>query len=286
VELDEVGWVVAYAYNTLGHLHRRRGDFDAAEEAFRSAEERGTVSHSGLALVLLARGDIDAALRRMTRSLMSVPSPALARAHLLPAMVEIAVEATALDQAAAAAVELQEIAAAYDTAKLRGEAAMARGRLDLAVGDAPAACVALDASLVVWQQLGAPYEAARTRVLHARACRSLGDEDGCASQLRLAATTFRALGAAADLAEAEQLLGRSEPAHRGALTERETEVLVLVATGATNKQIAADLHLSEKTVSRHLGNIFTKIGVNTRAAATAFAFRNSIVGDRHELPAP
>jgi ATP/maltotriose-dependent transcriptional regulator MalT len=279
-ELREVGWVVGYAYQTIGQIRRRRGDLDGAATAFTRAEELGSSPEAGLSLLLLARHDEVGAMRRISRALAATASPPLGRARLLPAHVEIAVAVGDLDTASAAAAELEEIAAAYGTLKLRATASLARSRVCLAAGEWPSSCAAVTVAMQQWQELNAPYETAVARVLHARLCRALDDHDGSAMSLDIAIRIFDQLGAAADLAEAVAMRGQSErPALSapGGLSAREIDVLRLVATGATNKMIAADLIVSEKTVARHLSNIFTKLGVSSRAAATAYAYQHHVV---------
>jgi ATP/maltotriose-dependent transcriptional regulator MalT len=278
-ELREVGWVVAFADVTIGEIRRRRGDLAGAAEAFRCAEGRGVSPETGRSMLLLAGGDAIGANRRISRALAERPTPALQRARLLPAQVEIAVAAHDTARAASAAVELEEIAAAYGTLKLRAEAVLARTRVHLAEGEWVDACTTGAAAVRLWQDLSGPYEVATARVLHARACRALDDLDGWATSLDAAAETFATLGAVGDLATVEHLrAGFHESLSNGQLTSREIEVLRLIATGATNKMIAAELVVSQKTVARHVSNIFTKIGVSSRAGATAYAYRYQLVG--------
>ena len=153
----------------------------------------------------------------------------------------------------------------------------ANGAVLLAEGDPRAALAALRASWTAWQALDAPYEAARTRVLVGLACRALEDADAAALELDAAADAFRELGASPDFARVESL--REEPAARpaGGLTGREVEVLRLVASGKTNREVAADLVISERTVARHVSNIFDKLGVPSRAAATAYAYEHGLI---------
>ncbi|MCC7418550.1 MAG: response regulator transcription factor [Acidobacteria bacterium] len=156
----------------------------------------------------------------------------------------------------------------------------AEGAIRIAGGDARGAVAPLRRALDVWRDLDAPYEAARVRLLAGRACRALGDVDGARLEWDAAAAAFRACGAAPALAEARSLahaldIAPSRPA--GALTARETEVLRLVAAGGTNREIAHALDISEKTVARHVSNIFTKLDLSTRASAAAYAFRHGLV---------
>jgi DNA-binding CsgD family transcriptional regulator len=195
--------------------------------------------------------------------------------------VEVAVAAGDLDAAARAADELAETATTFGALKQHATASTARARVQVAAGDWVGACSTATHALQRWQQLGAPYETATARVLHARACRALDDHDGWTTSLDVAAELFASLGAAPDLAAVDRLrVPHPGVARLHRLTPREVVVLRLLATGATNKVIAAELVVSEKTVSRHLGNIFTKLSVSTRAAATAYAFTHDLVRER------
>jgi DNA-binding NarL/FixJ family response regulator len=131
--------------------------------------------------------------------------------------------------------------------------------------------------LTAWSTLDAPYEAARVRVLIAQACRALGDEDGAALELDAARKAFERLGAGPDLANLDRDSTPSIPTAGGGLSTREVEVLRLIATGKTNRAIAEELFLSEKTVARHVSNIFGKLSLSSRAAATAYAYENGLL---------
>ena len=179
--------------------------------------------------------------------------------------------------ARAAADELSEIADDLDAPLLHALAAHAQGAVLLLEGDARAALGALRHAWAAWQELEVPYEAARVRVLIGLACRQLGDEDTALMELDAARWVFEQLGAAPDLARAQTLSRKARAKPPGGLTARELEVLRLVATGKTNRAIAADLFLSEKTVARHVSNIFTKLGLSSRAAATAYAYEHDLV---------
>ena len=158
---------------------------------------------------------------------------------------------------------------------LRALHAHGRGAVELAGGDAAAALVSLRRASQAWNELEAPYEGARARVLVGRACRALGDEEAFALELEAARSTFEELGATPDVAAADMLAGVVGDTH--GLTARELEVLRLVASGKSNKEIAAALVISEHTVARHVQNIFTKLGVQSRTAAGAFAFEHDLV---------
>lgn len=263
----------AAAYYQQAEVRRLRGEFAAAEEAYASASQWGWEPQPGLALLRLAQGRIDAAAAAMRRVMTPLIDP-VQRAKLLPAHVEIMLAAGDLDAARAACDELERIAQRFDTRMLGAIAAQARGALELAAGQARAALAPLRRASQAWQSIEAPYPAARTRALLGLACRALGDEDGAKLELAAAKGAFAQLGAAPDLARIEALHGVTPRA--GGLTARELQVLRLVAAGKTNKAIARELDLSEKTIHRHLSNIFGKLGVTSRAAATAYAYQNQL----------
>ena len=253
-----------------GELHRLQGHFAAAERAYRNASLHGCEPQPGLALLRLTQGNADAAAAAIRR-VMSETSEPLRRVRLLPACVEIMLAIGEQDEARGACAELERIAAAYDSGVVRAMVSHAQGAVELAGGDIQAALVFLREACRAWQDLEAPYDAARARVLLGLACRALGDEDAAALELEAAHAVFERLGAAPDLAR----LDRSPTSH--GLTKRELEVLRLVASGVTNKAIAAELVLSERTVDRHVSNILSKLRVSSRVAATAYAYEHELV---------
>jgi DNA-binding CsgD family transcriptional regulator len=199
------------------------------------------------------------------------------RAALLPAYVEVLLAVSELDAARRACAELAEIAARVASVTLGAVSAQARGAVLLAEGDARGALVALRDALQVWQELKAPYEVARVRVLLGLACRALGDADTATLELEAAGGTFAQLGAAPDVERVDSLAHGPAPDVTHGLTARELQVLRLVAMGRTNREIAAELVLSEKTVDRHLSNILAKLRVPSRTAATAYAYRHDLM---------
>ncbi len=265
------------AFYEIGEIRRRLGDLDGAEEAFRRADELGRQPQPGFALLRLAQGRIGAAATGIARAVSEESWNRLGRAKLLPAQVEITLVAGDVDTARAAVAELEAIAQEYDSTGLQAAASLARGRFELAVEDPSCACGTLRRALHEWQDLELPYEVASTRVLMGRACREAGDEEAAVSSFDAAAAIFQRLGAGVDAERARSLRTGAASLPEG-LTEREAEVLRLVAAGHTNKEIAGRLFLADKTVARHLSNIFAKIGVSSRAAATAYAFEHGIVG--------
>jgi DNA-binding NarL/FixJ family response regulator len=254
-------------------VYRLRGDFVAAERSYREAGERGRDVQPGLALLRLAQGRVDDAVTAIRRVLATTDGRLL-RARLLPAYVEIALRGGALEEARGACVELESIAADFGAEILNAMAAHARGTIELADGHPQAALDPLRRAFRVWHEAGAPYIAARLRVLLAQACRALDDRDTATLEEGLARETFERLGAAPDLAA---LAGGKPRATPDGLSPRELEVLRLVAAGKANKLIAKELHLSGKTIERHISNIFTKTGVGSRAAATAYAYQHGLV---------
>jgi ATP/maltotriose-dependent transcriptional regulator MalT len=265
----------AAAYQ-LAELHRLRGEAAEAEEAYRLASRWGREPQPGLALLRLAQGQL-AAARAAIRRVLDEATDRPDRARLLPAAVEIALAGGDVPAARAAADELAGAAEELDAPLLAATAAAADGAVLLGQGDARAALAALRGAWTAWQELEAPYEAARVRVGIGLACRELGDQDAAAMELDAARWVFRQLGAAQDLAQVEGLAGRGPARASGGLTAREVQVLRLVATGRTNRAIAAELVLSERTVDRHVSNIFTKLGVASRAAATAWAYEHHLI---------
>lgn len=257
-------------------LNRLQGEFAQAEQAYHEASRWGREPQPGLTRLRLAQGRLDVAEAAIRRAVDEARGSG-ARSRLLPALVEVHAAAGDVASARAAADELSDIADALGAAVLRAQAAQTQGAVLLLEGDARGALGALRDAWSAWHALEVPYEAARTRVLIGLACRQLGDEEGAEMELDAARSVFRELGAVPDLAQAQGLSRKSRTRLPGGLTARELEVLRLVATGRTNRSIAADLFLSEKTVARHVSNIFGKLGLSSRAAATAYAYEHDLV---------
>jgi DNA-binding NarL/FixJ family response regulator len=221
-----------------------------------------------------ARGQIDAARGAIERMLGEAGSP-VHRCRLLPAAVDVLVAAGRVDEARGAAEELTALASNFGCVALDAMAAHASGAVELAAGDAAGALPYLRQAQQLWTRAGSPYERARVHVLMGRALSEVGDVATSRRELEVARANFRRLGAQPAADEVSRLLAPgSLPA---GLTAREVEVLRLVASGRSNAQIAGALVLSEKTVARHLSNIFTKLEVGSRTAATAYAFEHDLV---------
>jgi DNA-binding CsgD family transcriptional regulator len=268
------------AFYCQGEAHRLRGEFDAAEEAYRQASQHGCDPQPGLALMRLAQGKVESAAAAIRRSVGETTIP-LRRAGLLPAYVEIMLAAGSLDLASAACRELEETARILECDALGAMAAHCRGATALAEERVNDALIELRRALASWQELGAPYEVARVRVMVGLACRALKDQDAADLELEAARNAFQELGAAPDLARVASLTGplsaESGPADAHGLTGRELQVLRLVAAGKSNREIGEELFISEHTVARHVQNIFAKLAVSSRTAATAFAFSHQLV---------
>ncbi len=271
-QLEGTAAPAALALTEQGDVLRIRGKLDEAEAAYRQAAEFGFEPQPGLALSWLARGRMTAAVTAIHRLLAEAGGP-VQRSRLLPAAVEILVAAQFLDEARVHSDELSEIASAFGISALRAMTAYASAAIELASAEIEEALGHGRESCRLWSDIGSPYEASRARVLVARALRELGDEDSATAELAVARHGFAAVGAAPGVEQVDKLLGRARP---GGLTEREIEVLRLVAEGRSNPDIARALVLSHKTVERHLSNIFTKLDVPSRTAAAAYAHEHGL----------
>jgi ATP/maltotriose-dependent transcriptional regulator MalT len=268
---------VGMAFAVMGDLQRLRGDFSAAEDAYRDASRRGHPPQPGLALLRLAQGKTTAAASMIAR-VVDEEKDVIERRRLLPAFADIMLAA---GDAAAARAAGQELSALAERSRARAAQATAdycTGAVALADGDVHAARELLRRSWKAWQHLDVPYEAARTRVLIAQACLALGDSESADLELDAARWAFQRLGAEPDLERIAALSAEAPVGTTGSgLTGREIEILALVAAGKSNREVAVELVISEKTVARHLSNIFSKIGVASRSAATAYAFQHGLV---------
>lgn len=258
------------AFYELAELHRLRGEFAQAEDDYRQASRMGHSPMPGLARMRLAQGHTDQAATMIQRE-RGEARDAGARAEVLPAFVDIMIAIGDVDSSRGGAAELEDMAARFDAPLLNARAAQASGAVLLAAGDPRAALPHLRRSIGLWRELDAPYEAARVRAVVARACRELGDSETAGLELDAARRVLKELGALPDLASIDP---RQQTV--SGLSGREVEVLRLVAAGMSNRAIASHLVISEKTVARHVSNIFTKLGLSSRAAATAYAYEHGL----------
>jgi DNA-binding NarL/FixJ family response regulator len=270
---------VGSASYQLGELHRLRGDFADAMSAYRQANDHGREPTPGMLLLRVAEGRADAAVAAVdrmlehSRGLRTLPT-------MLAAAVEVLLAAGQRDAARLAADELESLLGESAPQYLRATADFEIGCVRLADGEPREALSHLRRASVAFGEMDVPFESARARVQMALAYRALDDHDAAEIELEAARSVFHRLGARPELERIAMLSGavrQQAPASAHGLTGRECEVLRQVATGATNRQVAADLHISEHTVARHLQNIFAKLGVSSRAAATAFAHAHDIV---------
>jgi DNA-binding CsgD family transcriptional regulator len=266
----------AAALYRQGEVHRLRGEFEEAEDAYHGASRWGYEPQPGLALLRLSQGRADAAAAALRRALATTTDP-LDRTKLLPAYVEVMLAACEVEEARAACLEIEETSRAFQTQPLEAIGAQARGKVELAEGKAENALSSLRRAWQIWDRIDAPYLAAQTRVLIGLACRELGDDEGCELELNAARAVFKRLHAAPDFDRVGSLLGAASPVRPEGLTAREVEVLRLVAAGKSNRLIATELCISEKTVARHLSNIFRKLDLPNRASATAYAYEHELV---------
>lgn len=229
--------------------------------------ELGTLARIGVGRCLIYMGEVAAGVALLDEAMVSVGAEE----------VEIVLAVGDVEGARAAADELTQLSEQLNAPAVAAMAAHARGAVLVASGDGRAALKQLRTAWTIWHELEAPYEAARTRVLLAQACRLVGDDDGAVMELDAARATFDQLGAVPDVARVDFMSGVEDTAAPAGLTAREVEVLRLVAKGKTNRAIADELIVSEKTVSSHLSHIFTKLDLTSRAAATAFAYDNGLV---------
>lgn len=268
---DHTPGAAGLAMAERGDVLRIHGDFTGAQAAYERAIGFGHEPQPGLALLWLAQGRAGAAAAAIRRLLSEAGDP-VRRSQLLPAAVEVLLATGQHDQAAAAAAELESIAGSFGCPSVQARADHAAALAAVESGD-PAAAMPLRRARAVWERLGGRYETARCCLLLGRALRALGDEQSGVTELAAARRSFAELGAAPAEREAAVLI---TPVYPSGLTAREVEVLRLVAAGKSNPEIAALLFLSQKTIARHLSNIFTKLDVNSRTAAAAFAYEHHI----------
>ena len=264
------------AFYLCGELHRLRGEFAEADEAYRRANRYGRKPQPGLALLRLVQGQTETATRAI-RLAVDEAHGTETRSRLLPAYVEIMLAAGDIQAARMAADELTSLAGDLDASVLTAMAAQARGAVRLADGDAGEALPVLRQAWTGWQEVDAVYDAACVRVLIGRACRELGDVDAAEMEFDAARWIFQQLGARPDHTRVEGLSRALKPASAAGLSAREMQVLRLVARGKTNREIASALFISDRTVERHVSNIFNKLDLPSRSAATAYAYEHQLL---------
>jgi ATP/maltotriose-dependent transcriptional regulator MalT len=269
---DQTPGPAGLAMAERGDLLRIRGDLTGAQAAYDRAVAFGHEPQPGLALLWLAQGRSQAAAAAIRRLLGEAGDP-VHRSQLLPTAVEVLLATDQRHEASAIAAELASIAGSFGCPTVQAHAYHAAALVALESSDPAAAMPLLRQARTTWERLGGRYEIARCRMQLGRALRALGDEESAVTELVAAQRSFAELGARPAEQKAATLI---TPTYPSGLTAREVEVLRLVAAGKSNQEIAAVLFLSEKTVARHLSNIFTKLGVTSRTAAAAFAFEHHL----------
>jgi ATP/maltotriose-dependent transcriptional regulator MalT len=272
-------WRTGAAFYQLAELHRLQGKFVEADLAYRRASECGHPLEPGLPLLRMAQGQRSAAQAAIRRA-VGEPQPPHRRVAVLAACVEIMIDASDLQAARGAASELAAMTTRCDARYLQALSAQATGAVLLAEGDAAGAVTLLRQAWMDWQDIDAPWEAARVRVLLGMACRALGDSETAHLEFDAAQRVFERLGAAPDLARVSALQGSRAVTGDRTLTARERQVLELIARGLTNRAIANALTISDRTVDRHVSNILTKLDLRSRSAATAYAYERGLVHQR------
>jgi DNA-binding CsgD family transcriptional regulator len=267
--------LIGEAMYQAGELHRVRGELGEAARAYAEASVAGRDPQPGMALLRLAEGQVDSAAATIRNVVEQTPDP-FGRAKILGAFVDIMLAADDIPAARAGAEELTVIASDLDSEYLAAAAGLALGATLLAEGETQAALGQLHRARSGWSKLDVPFELARVRLLMGVIYRELRDDDSATMEIEAARQAFEKLGAATELGRVARLTHTGAPASVGGLSGREVEVLALVATGKTNREIADALVISEKTVARHMSNIFTKLDVSTRSAATAYAIKHDL----------
>lgn len=264
------------AFFELAEVHRLRGNLQAAEAAYRQASEHGQLPEPGLTLLRFAQGKTKIAEAAVHR-LLNEQQGGVKRAAVLRAAVDILTATGDLRAARNAAEELARMATHYDAPALRAAAAHTTGAVCLAEGDAQAAMANLREAWTLWQELDVPYEAASARVLLGLACQQLGDLATAELELDNARRVFERLEAEPDVTRIDAMRQRSHGAGTHTLTARELQVIGFVAKGQTNRAIAEQLSISERTVDRHVSNILLKLELPSRSAATAYAYQHDLI---------
>ena len=265
------------AFYELGEIHRLRGNTEEATAAYRSASEHGQAPEPGVTLLHFADGKRDLAATSIRR-LLGEQQSNLSRAEVLLAAVEILTAVDDLTTARVAAEELSRLSEKVPVPAVRAFAAQATGAVHLAEGDLPASLSRLREAWTLWQELELPYQAARVRVMLGQACRQSGDNVAAEFEFDGARRFFQRVSANPDIARLDELRQPAKSSSSHALSARELQVIGLVAKGKTNREIARQLSISERTVDRHVSNILLKLNLPTRSAATAYAYQHDLIG--------
>ena len=266
--LEEVnGWAAGEGYYQLGDVLRLRGDADGALAAFARARALGVEPQPGEALLRCRQGDSQTAWTDLRVALAG--EERVGRMRLLRGAVEVALARNSLDEAEMYCRELEDGAEAFGTPGFRAWAAHARGAILVQRGGNDDALTVLQSALREYRIQKSRYETAEIYEWMALAHRALGDDDTAAADAATAQSIYDQLGV-----EPAGICGSSSS---GGLTKRELEILTGIARGATNRQVAQQIFISEKTVARHLANIYAKLQVSSRTAAVAWAHQHNLL---------
>ena len=268
--------LTGYAYYQLGELYRLQGEFIKADEVYHQASKNGYNPQPGLSLLRLAQKKEDIAVTLIITAEKEAKDMKT-RSKILPAFVEIMLAVNKIQKAHNALVEFMQITNELNAPFLHGTAAYAEGTILLKKEEEKAAIKQFVKSKIIWEKLRAPYLTARTRLMTGIAYLKAGDKDTANLEFEAARYLFDQLNATPDVAETDSYLRDKNTAQSCGLSHRELEVLLLIAQGKSNKAVANELYISERTVERHVSNIFSKLHVSSRSAATAFAYKNQFI---------
>ncbi len=267
---------VGAAFYQLGELYRLQGDFKKAEQAYSEGNKYGKNPQPGLALLRLAQGQVERAKSSINNTFASAKK-IKNKSDMLFAFIEIMLAAEDVGTARSSLNELKKIVKDHEAPLLNAVALQAEGAILLAEEDPKSALEKLRNARKTWDELKAPYEAAKTRELIAKASHAMGDKDTAELEYEAAKWTFQQLKATPDLTRIDKYFNLKTSPTTGGLTDREKQVIQLIADGKSNKTIAEELFISERTVERHVSNIFGKLDVSSRSAATAYAYKNQLL---------
>ncbi len=264
------------AYYRQAELHRLSGNFTNAEQCYQESAKRGRNPQPGLALLRLAQGQNDAAETSIRNTLLETKDPKR-RAELLPAVVKIMITVKQTEEAFKAEKELCVLARDFNVPYLLAMCFYCQGMVSHAKGDTRLTLEQLQKALKFWNSLNMPYESAITRELKGLVYMEMNDKDNSEAELMAAGWIYDQLGAIPDLERINGFLNRKDHSETFGLSLRELQVLQLVALGKTNKLVADELFISERTVDRHVSNIFNKLNVSSRVEATAYALKHQML---------
>ncbi|GBF17976.1 MULTISPECIES: helix-turn-helix transcriptional regulator [Arenibacter] len=264
------------AFYRQAELLRLLGDFEKAEDCYRETAKWGRNPQPGLALLRLVQGQEDSA-ETSIRNTLQETKDIIRRVELLPAVVRIMISVNQTEEALSATKELCSIAKEFDAPYLYAMSSYCQGSVFFAKGNPQLALEHLQKALKFWKNLHVPYQSAYASELKGLVYRELNDQDNSEVELTAAKWVFEQLKAGPDLERINRLFHTQRHYETHGLTLRELQVMQRVASGKTNKSIAGELFISERTVDRHVSNIFNKLGVSSRVEATTCAIRNNLL---------